>query len=289
MTYRRTFTTLVALILSAAPLRADEGADDAAHAVVAEVEGTVEARFSAGEDWGPLTPDTVLEPGDSVRTGDGSSARLVNGDGDVVEVQENSEVEVGDQLPKQSAFRLFLGGLLAKVSPDPGKKFRISTPIAVAAVRGTEFVVDVSDDGGTEVGVSEGKISLQGTSADGTAEGEEVVVDRAQGATARRGAALRRDARWSARVGRRMERMAAVRERAPGLRGRWRRLPPDQRRELRRQTIDRWRRMPPEQRQRIRGEWRRETRQELRREAAPARRQKVIERRRQRRDPPGRR
>lgn len=85
------------------------------------------------------TGDTFIF-GDSVRTGPGSIAQLVLEGGGVVLVRESSTLTLrgGSQAPFIS-FSLgeFLIGLKEKLGPK--RSFRVGTPAAVAAVRGTLF------------------------------------------------------------------------------------------------------------------------------------------------------
>ncbi len=66
--------------------------------------------------------------------------------------------------------QLWVGRLWARVTKSIGGKrdFEVRTPNAVAGVRGTEFVVDVSEQGQTQVTVVEGGVELGSRLGDGS-------------------------------------------------------------------------------------------------------------------------
>lgn len=263
----------------AVPENADSGPQ------VTSLEGNAQVRFSGSEEWVSLETDTPLEAGDRLRVSDGSRVELLTQDGDVLEVEEGSDMEVEETAPKSFSLRLFLGGLLAKVLPEPDKKFRVQTPVAVAAVRGTEFGVDVDKPGSCELGVTEGTVSFQGLNKTGETEGEEIQVSSQRGAQIRRGARPRVFAHLPPRAKRRLVRMALLRGRAPQLKNRWQHLPPERRLEIRRRLAERWRDLPPEQKARVRQQMRRrwrdmppEKREEIRRRRGARPRRRPAER-----------
>jgi len=218
----------------------------AAGPTVTAVEGDAMVRFAEGGEWVTLQADTPLEPGDRLRAGEGARVELANTDGDAWEMGEASDLEIG---PENSFFRLWLGGLLAKIAPASGRKFEVRTPVAVVAVRGTEFAVDVDDLGESHVAVTEGAVDFASTeeAAPGT-----IRLAPQEGGVLRRGQKPERIAAWTPPLQRRLARMEAFRGRAPLLRGRLQNLPPARRQEIRRALQDRWNRLPPAQRRSLR-------------------------------------
>jgi hypothetical protein len=213
------------------------------------VEGEAMVRFADGGEWVPLLADTPLEPGDRLRAGEGARVELADADGDAWEMAEASDLEIGPEKNGESSFRLWLGGLLSKIAPIPPKKFEVHTPVAVVAVRGTEFAVDVDEDGDSQVGVTEGAVGF--SSADPAAAGE-LRVAAQEGGVARRGKAPERLTEWTPRLARRLARMEAFRARVPLMAARYQHLHPARRREIRRALQDRWNRLPPQQRRALR-------------------------------------
>jgi hypothetical protein len=229
-------TTLAALLL--APwglLRADP--------TVALVEGQAMVKFADSQEWEPLEADMPLETGDRLQVKENSRVEVAGDGGDVWEVEENTEMEVGSATPELSSFKLWLGGLLAKITPRANNKFEVRTPLAVAAVRGTEFAVDVDKDGASEVGVTEGSVALKPLDP---ALGEELLLTSQEGGAMRPRMRPARLRGFPPRVQRHLLRMQAFRGRAPMIRAKWRSLAPAQRREIRQNYRERFKRASPQ-------------------------------------------
>ncbi len=169
---------------------------------------------------------TPLAEGDWVRVGAGASAELsIDGDTHVA-LSSGSDLGVTSLAAAGLELRLALGSLAAKVRKlATGQNFRVRTPTVVAAVRGTEFIVEEDADGGAgRVGVvDEGRVEV--SSEEG---GEPVFLERRQETVIRPGRppeapraleALRRHADGFADV----RRHAAETARA------WRPMPPEAR------------------------------------------------------------
>ena len=133
------------------------------------------------------------------------------------------------------------------------------TPTAVAAVRGTEFGVDVAGEE-THVGVfDEGKVEVSGQSGETQTlqPNQETSVQRGRGPA--KPYALKR-------LLRQRRRFAAFRRRALAMRRRWRRLAPARRRALRQRQLSRMR----QRRQKLmKARARMEKRRQERRQGAP--------------------
>src|SRR5258708_25994365 len=104
-----------------------------------------------------------LEEGDSIRTQAGASAEIAFKDGSLIRLEENTAVHLRRLSPQNTFLALQNGVLLAKVQFEKkeGQQFSVVTPSAVAAVRGTEFVVEETGSI-TRVGVlDEGHVVVQ--------------------------------------------------------------------------------------------------------------------------------
>lgn len=261
------FAAFFALVcLSSAAWCQEESNGD--YAQVVQVEGEAWTLFSGDTEWVPAESNILLESGDRIRSADEGRVGVLTPDGDVLEIQEGSELEIGATRPRESWFRLLVGGLLAKVSPSRDKKFLIKTPIAVASVRGTEFAVDVDEAGVTEVGVTEGTVAFQGVDDLSQTQGEEQIVVQSEGASVRPGEAVMYHRITPERAARRLARMAIVRDRTPVLRKMWKQLPAARRRELRQEMRERWMTKTPQERQ----EFRRKIREKIQQKPVPTRR-----------------
>ncbi len=241
-----------AALLAAVPVRADEAAESGsvdARVVTAEGEVFVYAG-DAPDDGAPVaaSEQAPLQAGDRIHTGDDGRAEIgLEGDS-ILELGPNSDFTVNALDSAEPAFTLGWGRLIAKIKTlAEGRRLVVRTPTAVAAVRGTEFAVDVAEDeGGTHVAVfDEGKVAVSGSDGEGETElgaNRETEVKRGEGP--RRAAKLRHFLQQRSR-------MAALRGRLPGLRGNWRRLDPGQRAALRGKMRERLQNMPPERREQL--------------------------------------
>lgn len=130
---------------------------------IAKVQGT--ARLKPDGDSKSVrakTGDTMIF-GDSLRTGPKSIAHVVFGNGTAILVQENSSFVLQGSPQKVTAnFSAgeFLIGLRQKLKR--GSLFRVRTPSAVAAVRGTLFWGKINEDKSSDFAALENEISVTG-------------------------------------------------------------------------------------------------------------------------------
>ena len=124
-----------------------------------------------GTDRTRLTTDSVLYLGDTVVTDDGSVVlEFANGSRVSVEPQSRLSFDVltkwRDTGMVDTRIRLLKGRLQNTINPlkGPVSKFEVTTPSAVATVRGTWFRVRVDDTGETIFNeVSEGQVNVKNT------------------------------------------------------------------------------------------------------------------------------
>lgn len=131
-----------------------------ATAVVASpVAGRVEVRSTPGGPFAAMTEATPLAPGSALRTGSDGFALLRYPDGTEAVVRPGSTVEIPDA---RGGLRVLLGKVLLRVRRllTPGQERAYTSPTTVAAVRGTEFGLDVRADGSTRVYVFEGRVAV---------------------------------------------------------------------------------------------------------------------------------
>lgn len=262
------------LVLVSAPGPAGAATEDAAEAVAGPVDARVVSAHGEvfviqrdqPDEGVPADPDnaTPLEAGDRVRTGADSSAEIGLEGNSVLELGPNSEFTVASLEREEPSFTLGIGALMAKVKKMFTKEGRlvVRTPNAVAAVRGTEFGVEVAEDEGeTHVAVfDEGKVAVSSEQGEG-----ETMLEANHETAVKRGERPLRAARLKF-FAKHRERMGLVRKRLTAMRGRWQSMPPGRRAELRQKLRDRFNSMPPEQRARLKGRLKQmhEQRQQLR-------------------------
>jgi len=101
-----------------------------------------------------------LQENDVIKTKQNSSALLLLQDGSKFILAENTEVVINNLKFVQTSVSLQNGKLMTKVSPrQTTQVFEVKTPVSVASVRGTEFIISFVDNK-SELVVIEGKVLL---------------------------------------------------------------------------------------------------------------------------------
>ncbi len=119
-----------------------------------------------------LTPGYVLNPGDRIDTRGGGRVVVDLSDGSMVVVSPESIVTLKDYRAASTLRELFeitLGVVRVKINHFAGKPnpYRMNSPTASIAVRGTEFSIEVDAAGGTQVVVFEGAVEVASLSDPG--------------------------------------------------------------------------------------------------------------------------
>lgn len=229
---RHLMAAVVTLALAAAPSLAQESGHWDAR--LGAVKGEVSVHTPGGPEDGHAGEEGMpLEAGDRVVTAEGASAEVVLDGGSLITLRESSDFTVDSPSRSDASFTLAFGSLLAKIQKLAAGGLRVRTPTAVAAVRGTEFGVEVEGDD-THVGVfDEGKVDV--SAADG-GPAETLIANQetrvAKGGRPLHAYQLQRLMRHRALMRGHGRRIAAIRKR-------WRALPPEQRLELRKKTLER--------------------------------------------------
>ena len=240
------------VMLLALPLRAEDSADaDDWSPRVTAVSGDVTVFEKGSEEGLPAEAETPLEDGDRIEVGEGAAAEVALEPDSLLELGEKTSFTVGSTAREASWFSLDLGSFVAKLKSfaEGRSRLEVRTPTAVAAVRGTEFAVQVGEDGATDVAVyDEGKVAVT-ASEDG---GGETLLSAQKELTLRRGERAGKPHALK-RMKARRERLVRLRERRAQLRKNWRRMNPNQRREARQRWLgsmrERMKNMPPKRRQ----------------------------------------
>jgi len=145
------------------------------------IQNRVEMKRKERDRWVPIGIGDPTGEGDDVKTGVNSSAELTLDEGSKIDISPRTTVKVSRLYTdlktggNRSSFKLDGGRLLAKVSKtERNSRFSIRTPTAVAAVSGTDFIVEVEEDRVTKVAVIDG--SVQVAPSTGEEEEEEVLT-----------------------------------------------------------------------------------------------------------------
>ncbi len=116
----------------------------------------------SAEQWAPLTLNTQLKNGNMVRTGAESECELQFPDGSVSKIMANSQMEIR-QIPtaqnENGTIFTNLGRFFFNITKKLSGKLRVASPVAVAAIRGTQFAV-INEAAKTSLWVKEGIVEF---------------------------------------------------------------------------------------------------------------------------------
>ncbi len=162
--HQRLFAVAVLLrfFLQAEPLLAQgpAGAPPAGGAaVILGLEGTVEVQRSEAGRWDPAYTNQVLDAGNLLRTDRRSQALLRYSDLETFVVGPRSLMRIEGQPGRRRALDLFKG-LLYLFHRDKPERLDVRSPKMAAIIRGTEFVLEVADDGTTTLSLIDGAVSI---------------------------------------------------------------------------------------------------------------------------------
>lgn len=150
------------------PVRAHAGST---FGKVSKLSGSAKVQRGAIGPWLGLSTSAPIYTGDRAVTGDNCRIEVTLAIGGILRIDENSQVDFEEKSGGVTGVRVWLGRVWSTITKalTPASKFEVATPTAVAAVRGTEFFVDVDGDeagseadnsDGTEVGVIEGEVEV---------------------------------------------------------------------------------------------------------------------------------
>ncbi len=162
----RWLAVLAALTIGGSALAADQVAPAQAGAGVgkiAAVQNQVETRRRAEAGWSPAAMYQTLYELDRVRTGPGSRAAILYSDRTLHRVGEKSEIEIQAPSAGQPGILKVVSGTSYFSSRSPKDYGRIETPTVTAAIKGTEFVVEVAEDKTTKITMLEGVVEASNT------------------------------------------------------------------------------------------------------------------------------
>lgn len=181
---------LAALLLSpAGPVLA---AFKPSSAKVSFVKGTVVIQRMGTSTWLPAALKARVYPGDRIAAEPGSEAEITLDDGSVVKLRDRSLLVI-DRMERQkrppasiTGLRAVNGSVLGCIRKLASKesKFSVTTPTAVAGVRGTVFGIFVAGDT-TELDVLKGEVAIAGETGREVLVGEKMMTTVPKGGSAR--------------------------------------------------------------------------------------------------------
>jgi len=144
--------------------------EDYSIAYINDFEGECDIRRK-GEDISEGVQDlyTPLYEGDTLMTEDGAKMEIVFDDATIIKMDSNSTLSVKNLNRKKESktmLDLIKGRVLAIVKKLMNKdEFEVKTKMAMAAVKGTEFIVDTNN--GDSIGVFDGAVEVSGMDMSG--------------------------------------------------------------------------------------------------------------------------
>jgi hypothetical protein len=162
---RATITNRAVLILGAALVLCLGMDAQIVMARVASVSGRVSLSSGNGASAFALAPGNELGPGDKVDTRGGGQIVIELTDGSMIVIQPESVIVIKDFRAAASIrelFEIMLGSVRVKINHFGGRPnpYRINSPTASIAVRGTDFSITVDSQGDTQVMVFEGSVEV---------------------------------------------------------------------------------------------------------------------------------
>jgi len=135
---------------------------DPALARAVSVQGTLEVKRARQTQWTAAGRDERFCPGDAVRTGESSRAAILFYPETVIRLDQYSSLVItAAETDTTPSLLELLKGAAHFISRDP-RSLKIITPLANAAITGTEFLVRVDEDE-TGVIVYEGRVEVSNT------------------------------------------------------------------------------------------------------------------------------
>lgn len=140
-----------------------------AAAEIVGLQGPGDQRAAATPDWKPARQAQALAPGDFVRTREAARMALLFADDTQLRLHQNTVLQVkAVATPAQPMTTLMLsaGRAWTQTRRADGSRLTLETPAATAAIRGTDWDIEVAGDGRTLITV------LSGTVEFGNAQGQ---------------------------------------------------------------------------------------------------------------------
>ncbi|OGR75081.1 MAG: hypothetical protein A2X32_10315 [Elusimicrobia bacterium GWC2_64_44] len=136
----------------------------AGEAKLLSLSGAVEVRPAREGQWTAATENMEIAEGGGIRTAAGGQAVLLMPNKSKVWLKENSSLEIEQRQTLASRLALVFGKIKVRVPHLMRKeKFEVRTPVAVCAVRGTEFVMGSDESGKMDLQVLFGEVKFKFT------------------------------------------------------------------------------------------------------------------------------
>jgi hypothetical protein len=129
---------------------------------ISRIEGKVSILRASAESWLDAKPAMPLEAGDQIYTREESFAEIRYAIGTVLRMDEKTKITIEASSEKTVKTRSAIGDIWVNMKKimSKGKEFEVSSPTAVAAIRGTIFRMSCSQDSTSVVSVYNGRVAV---------------------------------------------------------------------------------------------------------------------------------
>lgn len=154
--------------------------------IVTFIKGEVLMRAMAGDPWRELQLKDTVRQGNGIRTGNDGNVEITFENGDAFLLRPGAHVEITKARRKGGNYFVYdlllkAGRAISAVKKSTGKekRYRITTPSAIAGVRGTKFRVSVDAIEATRCEVLAGEVGVNAQRAEvAVREGEGTLVKK---------------------------------------------------------------------------------------------------------------
>ena len=129
---------------------------------ITRIEGTANVLKLNAKDWREARVSMPLAVGDQVYSDKESLVEIRYSNGEVLRMDEETKIQIQLSTDKKVITKAPLGTVWVNMKKltTKGREFEVSSPTAVAAVRGTIFELGVGKDSTTSVSVYNGKVAV---------------------------------------------------------------------------------------------------------------------------------
>jgi hypothetical protein len=166
---------------------------------VTALEGSATVQRKGTSAPQPIRAQSLVYPQDVIRTQSASKLRVTFVDDTLVSIGEKSTLEVTEfvyapQQQRQTSVLTMSVGMLRAIAREllPQSTFEVATPTATAAIRGTDFMAEITSEASSIVAL-EGSVAVSGTD---TLFRPPVTLNVGMGTTVRRNEAPSAPTKW---------------------------------------------------------------------------------------------
>ncbi len=150
------FLAVVFLMVSVFSVSAEKAAE------ITMLEGEASVLRDGSSEWREARNDMPLMEGDALYSREESFVEVRYANGAIVRLGEETKIIIKESTEKKSSTNTLLGKIWVNMKKliSRDKDFELSSPTAVAAIRGTKFRMDTRKDSSTDVRVFSGEVAV---------------------------------------------------------------------------------------------------------------------------------